>query len=35
MLPWDLEPHTAAEHAGWSASWQAEQLRGIYRRSNA
>jgi hypothetical protein len=34
MLP-DLEPHTAAEPAGWSTSWQAEQMRVINRRLNA
>jgi hypothetical protein len=25
MRPRDLEPHTAAEHAGWSASWHASR----------
>jgi hypothetical protein len=35
LLTWDLELHTAAQDAGWSAIWQAEQMRVSYRRVNA
>jgi hypothetical protein len=37
--PWDLEGHTAAEHLGWTASYQLlrpypnQRQRVVYRRS--
>jgi len=33
MLPWELEEHTAAEHPGWTATFQAEGMRVAYGRS--
>ncbi len=33
ILPWHLEGHTAAEHPGWVARWEAKRMRVVYRRS--
>jgi hypothetical protein len=33
VLPWELEEHTAAEHPEWTATWEAERMRVVYRRS--
>jgi hypothetical protein len=33
--PWDLEQHTAAEHPGWTATFEAADLwRVVYRRQD-
>jgi hypothetical protein len=34
VLPWWLEAHTAAEHPGWVATWEAERDRVVCRRSD-
>jgi hypothetical protein len=31
VLPWELEQHTATEHPGWAASWEAERMRVVFR----
>ena len=33
VLPWWLVGHTAAEHSGWTATWEAEAMRVVYQRS--
>jgi hypothetical protein len=35
VLPWWLVGHTAAEHPGWTATWVAERMRGVYRSADA
>lgn len=32
VLPWWLVGHTAAEHSGWTATWEAEWMRVVDRR---
>jgi hypothetical protein len=32
VLPWWLEEHAAAEHAGWVATWESDGERVVYRR---
>jgi hypothetical protein len=40
VLPWDLEPHAAAEHPGWVARFEVvrpypnQELRVVFRRAD-